>query len=79
MTRGVRAWARVVASFACLALSARIARAESSSTPAPASADGPAVKAPEASKKTKGTNRRRRPKRNIHEGDRDENGVVYTK
>jgi hypothetical protein len=55
-----------------------VARAES--PPAPASSkDGSTAKAPEAGTKTKGANKRRRPKRNIHEGDEDVNGIIYTK
>jgi hypothetical protein len=79
MLRDVRARALVAASLGCLVLSARIALAEPSSTPAATSTDRSAAKASQASKKTKGKPRQRRPKRSAHEGDEDDNGVIYTK
>jgi hypothetical protein len=78
MIRRVRLGVVVITCLRHLALSAPVARAES--PPAPASSkDGSTAKAPEAGTKTKGANKRRRPKRNIHEGDEDVNGIIYTK
>ena len=68
----------VLACLGGLALSAPLARAEPSPSPA-SSKDGAAAKAPHGGTKAKGAPKRRRPKRDVHEGDRDENGIVYTK